>query len=238
MHCIAFFIYEVSFMTDITLENIKCHIEPIGCGGPVVFWGMANRGDDAVSAVISYLHEAGVNCVLFAFEVSDWNSDFSPWAMHTDDFDFAGCGNVMLSWLKAVALPCVQTLFPENDTYIIAGYSLSGLFAIWSFYEIKLFRGLVCCSASLWFEGWESYAAAACAPCDSIVYLSLGGKEADSPNSLMASIGSKYKTQEKFCKADKNITKTVFEMNSGGHFANPPKRISKGIIRILKELQG
>jgi len=126
----------------------------------------------------------------------------------------------------------------KNDTYIIAGYSLSGLFAIWSFYETQLFKGLICCSASLWFDGWESYAATSSAPGESIVYLSLGGKEADSPNMLMASIGSKYKNQEKLCKADKNITKTVFEMNSGGHFANPPKRISKGIIRILKELQG
>ena len=225
-------------MTDIIIENKKCHIHNVDTGGPVIFWGITDRGDDSLTSVISYLEEAALPCTLFAFEVEDWNGDFSPWKMHTEDFDFAGNGIATLNWLKNTAFPYAAIAFPKTDKYIIAGYSLSGLFALWAFYETQLFNGTACCSASLWFDGWDAYAKDKAAPKDSIVYLSLGGKEHNSPNAIMATIGEKYKLQEKICKADANIAKTIFEQNPSGHFANPPKRIAKGIIRILKELQG
>ena len=225
-------------MMDIILGNVKCHIHSINCGGPVVFWGMADRGDDSVNSVISYLEESKFSCTLFAFETENWNRDFSPWEMKCDDMYFEGCGSAVLKWIADFAVPYVKERYSNTDAYIIAGYSLSGLFALWAFYEMQIFKGVACCSASLWFEGWDEYAALAKAPVRSVVYLSLGGKEANSPNSVMASIGDKYKLQENRCKNDRNISKTVFEMNPGGHFSNTSKRIAKGIIRILKELQG
>lgn len=220
---------------EILLENRKCHIFEFGVKpSPTVFLGISNR-ESELSDICGYLENSGISCTLFAFEASDWNRDFSPWEMNVDDTFFHGGGKATLRWLENAAIPYAKELFPSSHL-LISGYSLSGLFALWAFYETGLFEAAACCSGSLWFDRWIDYAKSKTAPAGSIVYLSLGGKEANSPNPVMASIAMQYKLQADILKLDKNIAKTVFELNSGGHFANPPKRIAKGIVWMAENI--
>ena len=88
--------------------------------------------------------------MLVAFQVEDWNRDFSPWeALAVFGTEaFAGQGKRTLKWLVEEGVP-----------------------------YIDIFSGIECCSGSLWFKDWEIYMREHTLKRKCSVYLSLGGKE-------------------------------------------------------------
>lgn len=66
---------------------------------------------------------------------------------------FAGKAGETLDWITGSLLPYLheKELIPEGVKKYIAGYSLSGLFALWAFMVSTEFDGAVSCSGSLWF---------------------------------------------------------------------------------------
>lgn len=64
----------------------------------------------------------------------------------------------------------------DREIYLI-GYSLAGLFALWTAYETDIFSAIASCSGSLWFEQWDEYVLHHQIKHESNIYLSLGGKE-------------------------------------------------------------
>ncbi len=113
-------------------------------------------------------------------------------------------------------------------------YSLACLFALYSLYKSDLFAGAACCSGSLWLPGWEEYAKEHTLVNESIVYLSLGGKEEHSKNPVIATIGEKTRFQDKLLDNDSKVTAHKLEMNPGGHFSDPEGRLAKGIVWLLE----
>ena len=146
--------------------------------------------------------------------MEDWNRDFSPWeapaAFGTEAFD--GQGARTLKWLLEEGVPYIdQTYHVKEQEHWLAGYSLAGLFALWSAYECDIFSGIACCSGSLWFKNWDIYMREHTLKRKCSVYLSLGGKE------------------EKLLLEDPFAKRVVLEWNPGGHFADSGKRLAKGI---------
>ena len=88
--------------------------------------------------------------MLVAFQVEDWNRDFSPWeALAVFGTEaFAGQGKRTLKWLVEEGVP-----------------------------YIDIFSGIECCSGSLWFKDWDIYMREHTLKRKCSVYLSLGGKE-------------------------------------------------------------
>ncbi|MBP3324537.1 MAG: alpha/beta hydrolase [Clostridia bacterium] len=222
--------------TVVNNRTVKVHQK--GKGGSVILWGVGDNEDEALSKAVLHLEEmlkADDEYIIITYRVENWFRDYSPWKMLTDAGEvFEGLGLNTLCYLKESLVPFVKENFGENKDIYIAGYSLSGLFSLWAFYETDIFKGVACCSGSLWFENWDNYAECKKAPKESKVYLSLGGKEANSKNKYMATIYEQYKKQEKRLKADANVKSLVFEMNSGGHFANPEKRMAKAFYSLIK----
>ena len=64
------------------------------------------------------------------------------------------------------------------------------------------------------------------------IYLSVGGKEANTKDPLMANVIVCTKETYGFLK-DQNDVK--YELNSGGHFADAGKRLAKGLRWMLEE---
>ena len=219
---------------DFELAGRKCHTLEVGMGGPVVFWGIMPGGQE-FSEMETLLKDDEGPFLLFAFEC-DWDVDLSPWRFDAGDRKFGDGGKATLSWIETEAVPYVRREFPSCSELAIAGYSLSGLFALWSFYESRIFRGAACCSGSLWFKGWDRYADSAKGVENGVVYLSLGGKEPGSGNLLTASIGTQYQKQKKRLEKDSNLRAFIQEMNSGGHFSDPVGRTAKGIRWLVEEL--
>lgn len=149
---------------------------------------------------------------------------------------FAGQGARTLKWLLEEGVPYIdRTYHVKEQEHWLAGYSLAGLFALWSAYECDIFSGIACCSGSLWFKNWDIYMREHTLKRKCSVYLSLGGKEEKTKNAVMATVGNRTREQEKLLLEDPFAERVVLEWNPGGHFADSGKRLAKGIKWLMEK---
>ena len=213
---------------------MKIYIQENGITGPIILWGMhmwnGNEIDDLVSSLKTLVPDFPF--ILASFDPDSWNDAFSPWKANCDNQEFAGEGKKTLEWITKEFLPNLKEQYPDSTKTFIAGYSLAGLFALWSLYETDVFDGAASCSGSLWFPNWDGYANQATIKPDTLVYLSLGGKEKNSKSPFVSTVEDKTKTQYNLLKDI--VSDTILEMNPGGHFSNPELRAAKGIAWLIK----
>ena len=174
---------------------------------------------------------------LLAINVSDWNSALSPWkapAVFKGEGDF-GCGaDEYIAELVDEIVPaaCAEYGLKPRAIYI-AGYSMAGLFALYSLYKTDFFAGCASCSGSLWFPGFYEFASEhELASSPSKIYLSLGDREAKTKNPVMATVEDKTRGIAERYKAKGYDVR--LEMNQGGHFNDPELRTAKGIAWVIK----
>ena len=147
-----------------------------------------------------------------------------------------GQGARTLKWLLEEGVPYIdRTYNVKEQEHWLAGYSLAGLFALWSAYECDIFSGIACCSGSLWFKDWDIYMREHTLKRKCSVYLSLGGKEEKTKNAVMATVGDRTREQEKLLLEDPFAERVVLEWNPGGHFADSGKRLAKGIRWMMEK---
>lgn len=219
------------------METLKCGLYTVNLfseeGSQSVVYAMLD-GEDA--AEIWQLLEKP-RPALAAVSGVDWNRELSPWcapkAFRGGD-EFSGGGPAFLSALAGQIVPLVEKqlgYIPQSRT--IAGYSLAGLFALWSVFNTDVFDQAASVSGSLWFDGFLDYMAANVL-CGELrhVYLSLGNREKNTRNPRMAMVEDCTRKASGLLQ-DRGIPVT-FEMNQGGHFDNPPARIARGIAELLK----
>ena len=164
---------------------------------------------------------------LLAFEVDKWNKDLSPWkapaVFGNEDF-----GDGAEKTLEEIMKYTVD----EKKTYFIGGYSLAGLFALWSAYKCDIFKGVASASPSVWFPGFLDFVKENTNHCDS-VYLSLGDKEEKTKNHVMAKVGDNIRDIHE-CLRNNGIN-TTLEWNTGGHFKDVYIRTAKGFAWLLNQ---
>ena len=219
---------------DMSINGIKLHLAQNGTGGPVIFWGMYPHQQNEVEHLWKSLLELvpEQNFLLVAFQVENWNRDFSPWeaAAVFGKEGFAGQGLKTLRWLTEECVPHIDRTFGVKDReHWLMGYSLAGLFALWAAYESDVFSGIVCCSGSLWFPDWDHYVRNHVIQSKCSVYLSLGGKEEKAKYKVMAAGGDRTRAQERLLQEDSMVESVVLEWNAGGHFADAGIRLAKGV---------
>lgn len=163
---------------------------------------------------------------------ADWNRDLSPWkakkVFHGGE-DFSGGGDSFLQKLDEIIIPTVENrLDITKCKRIILGYSLAGLFALYSFYKTDLFESGASVSGSLWFDGFTDFMEK-----NEMVkkplkfYFSLGDREKNTKNIRMATVESETEKAENILKS-RNID-TVFVLGSGGHFSETEERIQRAL---------
>ena len=115
----------------------------------------------------------------------------------------------------------------------IAGYSLVGLFALWSVFQTDAFDRAASVSGSLWFDGFMDCMRSSTPPNGlRQIYLSLGDKEKNARNQRMAAVED-YTRQAAELLREWNIP-VMFELNPGGHFQDIPGRIARGIDQLME----
>ncbi len=69
---------------------------------------------------------------LYAFQVEDWNRDFSPWKASAafGNEDFQGKADKTLQWLINNLIPTIKERYGLDREIYLIGYSLSGLFSL------------------------------------------------------------------------------------------------------------
>ena len=173
----------------------------------------------------------GINdYVLIFFYAEDWNRDLSPWPYRMNrNFDFAGNGSIVKEWLSEECVTYVRKTYGEVEHYV-CGYSLAGLFSLWCFYETDVFNGAGSFSGSLWFDGWRQYAENRKVRADARIYLSLGSRESNTRNPVMARVYDETVHQHEVLK---DQCRCVFRLNEGGHFDNVSERIADGVRWLI-----
>ena len=220
------------------IGGVRCRIWSHGQGGPVIYWGTAH-GDKQEEKVADLIagNLGETPWTLVAYEAKDWNRDYSPWALPSvkGEAEFTGGAKETLAWLTDVCIPYVEnSILGGGASRMIGGYSLSGLFSLFAFYESRMFDGVASCSGSLWYPGWKEYAAGQNAPDGSCVYLSLGRKEEKSRSRKMAVVGDMTRWQHEQMQKDHNVHASELYWHSGGHFADVDQRIAQGFIWLIE----
>ena len=166
-----------------------------------------------------------------------WNQELSPWPVETvvsRDDRFTGGAPELLPFLTSDIVPQVERLLDAPPSWrCLAGYSLAGLFALWSSFHTDLFTRILSASGSMWYPGWLEYAREheLAVPLQG-AYLSVGEQESTSRNAVLQTVGER--TQAIADLLTEQGYPTKFELNPGNHFKNPPLRVVKGIKWLLE----
>ena len=193
---------------------------------------------------------------LVAFMIKDWNQELTPWvappvfdkaAIKREESElvqipereqsrpkvkapFGDGAEKTLKFITSQLLPEVQENIPH---LILGGYSLAGLFALWTGYQTDLFEGIAAASPSVWYPQWIDYASEN-KPLAKSVYLSLGDKEKKAKNPVMAQVGNAIRKQHELLTEQE--IKTILEWNAGNHFVDSDKRMAKGFAWAINNL--
>ncbi len=103
-------------------------------------------------------------------------------------------GRDTLAFIIEQLLPALQEQGMDTSHCLLGGYSLAGLFSLWTAYQTDRFEGIVAASPSVWFPQWIEYAADN-KPLTNAIYLSLGDKEEKARNQVMAQVGNAIRKQ-------------------------------------------
>lgn len=178
--------------------------------------------------------------VLFAaFDAGDWNAALSPWEAPPafGKTPFGGGGADTLFYVQTALLPFLRENYGASEApAVIGGYSLAGLFALWSVYRADCFAAAAACSPSVWFTGWADYAKKH-TPRANYIYLSLGDREEKTKNALLSQVGDRIRLQAELLARTPGLN-SALEWNAGNHFCEPEKRTAKGFIRCVAALAG
>jgi len=174
----------------------------------------------------------GTNWCLVAMEVHDWNKELSPWeapAVFGDEPFGHDADRTLNDIIWYIHTFC--KMYPGRPReFYLGGYSLAGFFALWTAYQTGQFVGIAAASPSVWFPGWLDYSRK-----NQIhtprVYLSLGDKEEQAKNPLLASVGEAIQEQKKILTQD-GVT-CQLDWNPGNHFVDSEKRMAKGFAWLL-----
>ena len=178
------------------------------------------------------------NFSLVAFKIEDWNSELTPWEMPLlrgkGNFGDGAAGT--LEFIKNELIPALSEYTnTENKEikYILGGYSLAGLFSLWSGYQTDIFEGIAAVSPSVWYKGWIEYVEAG-KPLSEKIYLSLGDTEETTKHQILSKIGENIRKQHEILEKSENM-KTILEWNEGNHFKNPDIRTAKGFLWVMNK---
>ena len=175
--------------------------------------------------------------MLAAFLVDNWFHDLSPWKAPAV-FGKTNFGNGATNTLNFVVNTFIPHLTnnvltkPTETQFIIGGYSLAGLFALWAVTQTKHFKACAAASPSVWFPNWTTYASTCHFHADTI-YLSLGNKETKARNQLLAHVGEDMESLMHILENKK----TTFEWNEGNHFAETDVRTAKAFAWCINQLE-
>ncbi len=176
------------------------------------------------------------NFILVNISNIDWDREMSPWKIKPifkNDNYMGEADKYLLELINIIIPKIVDKLNIKPCYYILSGYSLGGLFAIYSLYKTNKFQRIVAASPSLWYPNFIEYMKENSFYIPDKIYLSLGDKEKNSSNELLKTIYDKMIETYNYLK-NKNID-VVFTLNDGGHFKDVDKRVAKGIKNILEK---
>ncbi len=196
------------------------------------------NGEDGEGAAMrdAIRSQTDADFALAAIGGLDWDLELTPWPAKgiRRGQDFGGQAGEWLSALTGEVLPRVLAKLGAKPRWTgLAGYSLAGLFALWTLYQSDVFDRVASGSGSLWYPEFEAYAAAnAFRRPPERLYLSLGDREALTKNPVMQPVEAVTRRLAERWSGESLAMR--FEINPGGHFNDPVGRMARGIAWLLQ----
>ena len=197
-----------------------------------------NEGQDVFSKC-TYLKSK--EFILIAISNLNWNDDMTPWfapKLNKRDVDCLGKADDYIAQLINQIISQVEEYIKSNlkikiEYYAIAGYSLGGLFALYSAYKTDIFTKIASASGSFWYPKFIDFAKKTEISTNiKKIYFSLGNQESKTKNQILSTVEENTKVLERIYK-DKGIH-TIYVENEGNHFTDANLRMANGIKWILE----
>lgn len=169
---------------------------------------------------------------MISVSIHDWQGELSPWPASPifGKHDFAGNAAKFLAELEDFWKWFKDENNIESNQVYLCGYSLAGLFTLWASTHTNIFQKIAAVSPSVWFLNFVQYMQQN--PIQTReVYMSLGDKEANAKNKVMATVKDCFEAVIQILQKQ-NIPLT-YEYNPGNHFQDVELRMKKGIQKLL-----
>jgi len=166
-----------------------------------------------------------------------WDEELSPWpadSIITKNDRFTGSADTLLHVLTEGIIPETEAAMGwKPSVRVLAGYSMSGLFALYAAFKTSLFNAIVSASGSLWYPEITVFAVAN-TPAATVrrAYFSIGDKESRTRHPYLKTTESR--TREVVETLGNKGIDTIFELNPGNHFNESTLREAKGIVWALR----
>lgn len=171
-----------------------------------------------------------------SYPIEDWDRELSPWKApqaFSDSHFGDGAEDTLYTITKRLIPELQRQINPApNAKYILGGYSLAGLFSLWTAYQTDLFDTAAACSPSVWIEGWQEYVEHRTLLTRHI-YLSLGTKEHKTRNPILQTVKQAAMHQHELLQ--KSGIHTTLEWNPGNHFQGYTERMSKAFLWAINQ---
>lgn len=220
-----------------TIDGKLVQVYPsAGADKPVVYLNTFGEEGDQIYDTLQK-----INCpdfTLAAISGLNWDHDMAPWGIPPISADDTPCTGGADEYLKLL----VEEIVPRTEKLIqgdvvwrgLAGYSLAGLFAVYSMYHTELFSRAASISGSLWFPGFTEYLLShEMKRKPEFLYFSLGDRESKTGNPYLKVVQEQTEKIEHYYK-NQGIS-TIFQMNPGGHFKNAVRRTAAGIASLMQQ---
>ena len=218
-------------MKNLSTPSCQIRLHDAGAGAAKsIIWLLAGElTQERIQLLLDELPDGLPPFVLASFGPINWNHDYAPWPLSAPDGRQFGDGaDALIGRALTEALPAVRKETGAAGSLYAVGYSLGGLAALYAAGSTDAFAGVGSCSGSLWYPDFIPWLREHRPSCP--VYLSLGGKEKNTRDPLMAQV--ECKTQEA-CDLLRSTIETVFVHEPGGHFSAPEARIAHAIRWLL-----
>ena len=188
---------------------------------------------------VRYISEnTSKNFSLAAFKIDDWNSELTPWEMPLlrGKGNFGNEAGKTLEFIKEKLIPSLikfVNIQDKNVKYILGGYSLAGLFSLWSGYQEDIFDGIAGVSPSVWYKDWMKFVKNNEILAKN-VYLSLGDLEEKTKHQVLSKIGDNIREYIEILKNSENVEKCILDWNEGNHFRDSDIRMGKGFVWLVE----
>ncbi len=224
-------------MMNLEIEEKNVQIFPAqDTNTPIIYLNnYAHDGEKVYEAVLA----AGCpDCTLVTVGKLKWDRDMTPWYTPPSSEHDTPCTGGADDYLKILT----ESIVPQVESSLgckpawrgIAGYSLAGLFAVYSIFHTDAFSRVGSMSGSLWFKDIKEYIFAhKLARVPDCMYFSLGDKESSSRISAFQCVQDNTEAIEAFFRG-KGIP-TTYVLNRGSHYQKCNERTAAGIKWMLEQ---
>ena len=234
-----------------TISGLSVHTQMSSVAGASVVYLLGDVADHSPVQV-----PEGVSLVNVGVDL--WEENFSPWCaprVFAKGPNFGDGAQKTLDTLINQVIPWAESELSEPPAYrALVGYSLAGLFSLWTGVSQQVARGcqhdataphvdapaatfqrIGAVSGSFWFPGLLNYVDQQLS--GGVVglthaYLSLGDREARTPNPQIMHV--RENAELLASKLENAGITSTFELNRGNHFQNVEGRMQKALDWLVK----